>query len=255
MSANRSSAVMQQRRSDGAAEQATSGRCVAPRALNYFPTPPWATRALCEFLIGQGYPLDDLTCWEPACGEMHMARPLSDYFDDVVASDVHRYGDDHELFDFTLVRFERRADRPDFVITNPPFTLAIEFIASASAIATRGFAMLVRSAFLEGAARFRRLWSANPPSFVLQFAERVVMLENRLVRAGEADPYSDDPDHRARSATAYVWLVWLDGEPDTRFRWIPPCRARLERAGDYPDYSGPPSPPQADGLFGQDVAA
>lgn len=238
MSANRSSAVMQQRRA-GAAQR---GRHVAPPQLNYFPTPPWATRALCEFLIREGHALDDLVCWEPACGEGHMTRPLQEYFADVVASDVHRYDTipevgEHELFDFTLSAMGSGPDQPDFVVTNPPFTLACEFIAAASVVAQRGFALLVRSAFLEGADRHRALWSSNPPSFVLQFSERVVMLEGRLIRAGDVDPFSDQPDRRARSATAYVWLVWLEGEDDTRLRWIPPCRARLERSGDYPDYS------------------
>ena len=37
--------------------------------------------------------------------------------------------------------------------------------------------MLVRSAFLEGGERYEQIWSKNPPSFVLQFCERVVMLE------------------------------------------------------------------------------
>jgi hypothetical protein len=253
VSANRSSAVMQQKRPDGAA--AADGRQIAPRALNYFPTPPWATRALCEFLIGQSLPLDDLTCWEPACGEKHMVRPLEEYFRDVIASDVHRYAEDHEIFDFTLASFGSGEEQPDFVITNPPFTLAVEFIAAASVVARAGFAMLVRSAFLEGGDRHRRLWSTNPPSFVLQFSERVVMLENRLVRAGDVDPFSQDADHRARSATSYVWLLWIEGEDDTRFRWLPPCRDRLERPGDYPDYSGAPLPPPAEGLFGEGVPA
>lgn len=225
MSANRSSAVMQQRRS------------VAPGALDYFPTPPWATRALCEFLEQQVANLRSLVCWEPACGEMHMVRPLGEYFFDVIATDVHRYGADHDLFDFTLaamVGVDR--ERPDFVITNPPFQLAEEFIAVSSHIAECGFAMLVRSAFLEGASRYRQTWSTNPPSFVLQFTERVVMLEGRLIRAGEVDPFSEQEDRRARSATSYAWLVWLQGEDDTRLRWIPPCRARLERTSDYPEY-------------------
>lgn len=262
MSANRSSAVMQQRRPDGAAKKATSGRCVAPRALNYFPTPPWATRALCEFLIGHGHPLDDLICWEPACGEMHMARPLGDYFAEVVASDVHRYGDDHELFDFVGLcgasihaNRDARFEQPDFVITNPPFTLAVEFIAAASVVARGGFAMLVRSAFLEGGERHRRLWSTNPPSFVLQFCERVVLLEGRLVRTGAVDPFAVEEGRKATTATSYVWLVWLEGEADTRMRWIAPCRERLERAGDYPDYAASEQPPAPDGLFGQEVAA
>lgn len=259
MSANRSTAVMQRRR-------------VAPDSLDYFPTPPFATRALCEFLadqLGGGMPLADMVCWEPACGEGHMVRPLREYFGDVVPSDVHRYGDDHDLFDFTLTRFERRTeDRPDFVITNPPFRLCADFIAASSAIATRGFAMLVRSAFLEGGERYQRIWSVNPPSFVLQFCERVVMLEGRLVRRGSVDPFAEKEGSTASSATAYCWLVWLrDGgaahpsqpEPrwlaDTRLRFLPPCMARLERPGDYPDYPVESLPPPADGLFGQEVAA
>jgi len=228
MSANRSTAVMQRRR-------------VAPDSLDYFPTPPWATRALCEFLsdqLGGGMPLANLICWEPACGEMHMARPLGQYFGEVIATDVHRYSDDHDLFDFTLAKFERRAEHgaPDFVITNPPFKLAAEFIASASVVARRGFAMLVRSAFLEGRGRYETLFSRNAPSFVLQFVERVAMVEGKL-------------DGDASSATAYCWLVWLEGESDTRLRWIPPCRARLEQPGDYPEYLTEQLPPAADGLF------
>jgi hypothetical protein len=229
MTANRSTAVMQRRR-------------VAPDSLDYFPTPPWATRALCEFLsdqLGGGTPLADLVCWEPACGELHMARPLGEYFGEVIATDVHRYGDDHDLFDFTLAKFERRQEQgaPDFVITNPPFRLAAEFIAAAATVARRGFAMLLRSAILEGRERYETLFSKMPPTFVLQFVERVAMLEGKL-------------DRDASSATAYCWLVWLnDSEPDTHLRWIARCRSRLERHSDYPDYAVEQLPPPADGLF------
>ncbi len=44
MSQNRSSAVMQQ-------------RSEPPDSLDDFPTPPWATRAICEFLKGLGFEL------------------------------------------------------------------------------------------------------------------------------------------------------------------------------------------------------
>jgi hypothetical protein len=245
VSANRSSAVMQQKR----AGDSTRGRFVAPSQLNYFPTPPWATRALGEFLNKPRLPIADWACWEPACGEGHMVRPLAEYFGEVIASDVHRYGDDHLLFDFTLAALLREREDPDFVITNPPFTLAAEFIAVASSIARRGFAMFVRSAFLEGGARYRELWAKNPPSFVLQFSERVVLLEGRLIQAGAVDPFAQEEGRKATTATSYVWLVWLEGEPDTRMRWIPPCRARLEREGDYPDYGLVAT--DGGGLFGE----
>jgi hypothetical protein len=247
-SANRSSAVMQQRRADGTERR--SGRHVAPAALDYFPTQPWATRAICEFLQTLDPALDAATCWEPACGEMHMARPLADYFGSVRASDVHPYGPDQEVCDFTLTPLI--ADEiacVDWVFTNPPFKLALAFIQAATAAARRGFVMVVRSAFTEGADRYRELWSVFPPAYELQFAERVVMLEGRLVQTGQVDPFAEIPGTKASTATSYIALVWLAGQFDTRKRWIGPCRQRLERPGDYPDYAAELPPPPAAGLF------
>jgi hypothetical protein len=82
--------------------------------------------------------------------------------------------------------------------------------------------VLVRSAWTEGMARHRNLFSKRPPSRVLQFVERLPMVKGRV-------------DHKARSATAYVWVVWempAIGNA-TRLEWIAPCRRRLERPGDY----------------------
>jgi hypothetical protein len=231
---NRSTAVMQRRNS-------------APDSLDYFPTPPFATRALLEFLASIGEPLGELSAWEPACGEMHMVRPLREAFADVRASDVQAYGAfapmgggdaaGHELLDFALLgRFEPQVD---WVITNPPFKLAEAFIASGLAVARRGVAMLVRSAFLESEGR-GTLFRETPPDWVLQFQERVVMLKDRLIRRGAIDPFHDVPGAKASTATAYVWLLWLpagNAPRETRLRWIEPCMERLERAGDYPDYA------------------
>jgi hypothetical protein len=249
---NRSSAVMQQRRADGAERRA--GRDVAPAALEYFPTPPWATRALCEFLEdldGGPRSLQRSTCWEPACGEGHMARPLAEYFGHVRASDVHRFGDFHDLADFTLAPMVAgEIACVDWVMSNPPFKLALAFIKAAAASARHGFAMLVRGAFLESEDRHQQLWSVFPPTYVLHFAERVVMLEGRLVQTGTVDPFAEKAGTKASTATAYVWLVWRAGDFDTKARWIGPCRRRLERPGDYPDYALELAPsPAAEGLF------
>lgn len=241
MAANRSTAVMQRRK-------------VAPDSLDYFPTPPFATRALCEFLAERLGSLVELSCWEPACGELHMVRPLREYFGSVRASDVHRYTPDHELIDFALTG----ATEPlvDVVASNPPFKLAQEFIETGLKVGRRAVAMLVRSAFLEGQERHQQLWQPCPPSFVLQFVERVVMLAGRLVRSGAIDPFAEEPGTKASTATSYCWLVWIIGdEAETRLRWIAPSLGRLERLGDYPNYKVDPLPPPADGLFGKGLAA
>lgn len=205
MSQNRSTAVMQRR-----AEPHDS--------LDDFPTPPWATRALCEWIfapISRG----TMAVREPAANRGHMVRPLSEYFAEVEASDVHDYGVGFPVRDYL---FPEPLGDVDWTITNPPFRLAEAFIARALATSRRGVAVIVRSAFLEGVGRHERLFGVTPPSDVLQFAERVVMHKGRLAPEGS-------------TATAYCWLVWrpMDRPDATRFHWIAPCRKRLERAEDY----------------------
>jgi hypothetical protein len=208
--------------------QNTSHAVMAQRAephdsLDYFPTPPWATRALCE-AIEQHARKDLSACvaWEPACGEGHMARPLAEYFGVVRASDVHDYGFGRVL-DF-LFALDRQDVRCDWIITNPPFVAAKDFALTALAHAREGVALLVRSSWLEGVGRHEDLFSPMPPSLILQFSERVPMVKGRLDRA-------------ASSATAYCWVVWLARLRGRRpeYHWIPGgTRARLERAEDYP---------------------
>src|SRR3546814_3104060 len=71
-------------------------RVEAHDSLDYFPTPPWATRALIEHvLIGTGWSKSLLArqiVWEPACGQGHMVIGLEGSFYAIWASDVHDYG-------------------------------------------------------------------------------------------------------------------------------------------------------------------
>lgn len=203
MSQNRSTAVMQR-------------RVEAHDSLDDFPTPPWATRALCEWIEGNTRQLCASVCREPAANRGHMVRPLSDYFAAVEGSDVHDYGAGFPQADYL---FGPLPEMVDWTITNPPFRLAEQFIERALATSREGVAMIVRAAFLEGQGRFERLFSKTPPSHVLQFTERVVMHKGRLAPEGS-------------TATAYAWLVWT-GDSQTRLHWIAPCRKKLERAGDY----------------------
>lgn len=204
MTANRSSAVMQQ-------------RSEPHESLDDFPTPPWATRALCEFLDRHTAPLKMYSCREPAANRGHMVRPLSEYFATVEASDIHDYGAGFPVQDYLF-----GPDQPmvDWTITNPPFRLAEQFITRALCTSRKGVAVIVRTAFLEGVGRHRNLFSVHPPAHVLQFTERVVMHKGKL-----------SPD--GSTATAYCWIVWQSGEHNTRLGWIPPCRKRLERPEDY----------------------
>lgn len=198
-------------------------------SLDYFPTPPWATRAACRHALPLVWPWPDLftgTAWDPACGEGHMALALADHFADVTASDIHPYGFG-TVQDF--LHPDMDAPSADWIISNPPFNLGAEFIATALKLARRGVAMLVRLAFLESEGRFTGLFARRPPQLIAQFVERVPMHKGRWVVNG-------------KSATAYAWLVWRKHVPhDFRlpgFAWIPPCRAALTRPDDWLRFSG-----------------
>lgn len=214
---NRSSAVMQQ-------------RVEAHDSLDDFPTPPWATRALCEFLQDAGFDLSEGSCREPAANRGHMARPLTEFFASVDASDVHDYGVGYPVRDYL---FPEPLTEVDWTITNPPFRLAAHFIERALATSSIGVAVIVRSSFLEGKDRCEQLFTARPPAFVLQLSERCGMFKGRLMRLGTPYRDRDGVERKASTATAYCWIVWIHDEDDTRLRWIAPCRERLERISDY----------------------
>lgn len=205
---NRSTAVMQ-RRSE------------PHDSLDDFPTPPWATRALFDYLQNGRFwaRTHTSTCREPAANRGHMVRPLREYFAQVEASDVHDYGAGFPVQDYL---FGPDPEPVDWTVTNPPFRLAEQFITRALRTSRDAVAVFVRSAFLEGIGRHERLFRPHRPTLVLQFTERVVLHRGRLAPKGS-------------TATAYCWIVWTTRKPldDTLLRWLPPCRARLERPEDY----------------------
>jgi hypothetical protein len=100
-----------------------------------FPTPPWATRALLEHVLEDTRAVAAMSCLEPACGAGHMAKVLKEYFGQVHCSDAYRYGYGHER-DFLIYPYEAHA--VNWVITNPPFRLAEEFVLRALHVARYG---------------------------------------------------------------------------------------------------------------------
>ncbi|HWJ75855.1 MAG TPA: SAM-dependent methyltransferase [Kaistia sp.] len=183
-----------------------------------FPTPPWATRALIEHIL-QRDQVAGLSCLEPAAGRGDMARPLSEYFHRVDAYDAFSYGY-APVRDFLSYPYEAKSH--DWVITNPPFRLAEEFILRARTIARVGVAILARTVFLESIGRYEAIFKFNPPSIFAQFTERVPMVKGRL-------------DMKATTATGYAWFIWEIGRASDapQLKWVPPCRRQLERRSDY----------------------
>lgn len=213
---------------------AVMARRVEPAdSLDFFPTPPWATRALPAHVLPKAWPWPDLfkgTARDPACGQGHMALALDETFARVEAADIHPYGYG-AVQDF--LHPDHGFDGVDWIITNPPFNRGEEFVLKALRLARRGVAMLVRTQFLEGAGRFRALFARarTRPQLVAQFSERVPMHRGRWVVDGS-------------TATAYCWLVWLKHRPhdwpaDPPTIWIPPgCRTALAKHDDWLRFGG-----------------
>jgi len=88
-------------------------------------------------------------------------------------------------------------------------------------VARKGVAILARTVFLESVGRYEGIFRERPPSKFAQFSERVPMVRGRV-------------DEKASTATGYAWFVWdKDATKSSRLMWVPPCRRKLERSGDY----------------------
>lgn len=210
-----------------------------PDSLDYFPTPPWATRALCDLILPRFADLAASTVWEPACGEGHMAEALAEYFAAVIATDVHDYG-----YGGTADFLGDDRCAADWIITNPPFNDRAEsFVLRALDLARVGVAMFLRLQWLESVGRYERIFAPHPPALIAPFAERVPLHRGRFAPDGA-------------TATAYLWIVWRQGhQGPTEFCWIPPGqRARLTRPDDAVRFTAHPvmrrPRPAADGEAG-----
>lgn len=214
------------------ARSVMSSRHEPDDSLDFFPTPPWATRALIErVFLHLGINPGGSSAWDPACGEGHMAAPLAEYFREVHSTDVHDYGWGFPPLDFLDLppdTHEAAADY-DWIITNPPFGDKTEaFVLRALDLAKIGVAMFVRLQWLETIGRYERLFRDRPPTLIAFFCERVNLCKGRWEPGGS-------------TATAYIWLVWAKGKPPRAPFWIAPgCRENLSRMDDVARFTAHP---------------
>lgn len=173
-----------------------------------FPTPPWATRALVEHVIGVD--LEGRTVWEPAAGRNIMADVLLEYAGSVYDTDKFDYGPQYRpIGPVDYLEATHPMEDCDFVITNPPFFLAKEFVLKALSETRLGVAVLLRTNWVEGTGRYDDLFKEDPPTQIAFFSERVPMVRGRW-------------DPKASTATSYSWFVWQHGRGPRPPMWIPP---------------------------------
>lgn len=169
--------------------------------MDFYATDPKAIDALLE--------VEDFSklILEPACWMGHLSQRLVEKWHAVLSSDIvdRWYG--------LIADFFSRDEWEWDIITNPPYSLAQEFVEHALKITKpwAKVAMFLKIQFLEGKRR-KELFKKNPPKVVYVFSERIMCAKNWdfewFKRLGG-------------SAVAYAWYVWENGwQWEPVIRWI-----------------------------------
>jgi len=182
----------------GAAKKGDKGR---PES-DFYETPVVATESL---LLHEKF---GHTIWEPACGRGAISKILVGRGYDVNSTDKYDHGYGQTGIDFISIRECKLCD----LVTNPPFSLADDFMIRAIDLLQRGyvnkFAFLLRLNFLEGQKR-AKIFKEFPPVRVLVFSKRLPMMHR--------------PNYEGKKATstvAYAWFVWELGATTCEVKWI-----------------------------------
>lgn len=159
-------------------------------------TPKEATQAL---IIAEGRFLPP-AIWEPACGEGHVSKVLEAAGRSVASSDIRHTG-----YGLGGVDFLTCTRRVKAIGSNPPFSIAVEFIEQAAKLADY-WAFLLKANYWNVQGRYE-LYNRLPPA-------RIYPLTWRLDFTGQNNPPMD--------CTWYVWDRARWGE--RQFQPLPkPC--------------------------------
>lgn len=166
---------------------------------DYYATDPSVIDALVN-----NFPLP-MRIWECACGEGHLSKRLAELGHIVYSSDKIDRG-------FGEARDFLTSPMPEgyqAIVTNPPFRYVTEFIEHALDILPIGgvLALFLKTTYLEGQERYKRIYSKRPPKLLLQFVKRQRVGKNGVfVGTG---------------AQAYAWYIWRKGQNlETKIRWV-----------------------------------
>lgn len=177
------------------ASRITGGNTAYKRAASdFYPTPPEVTLALLNWLgLRKGARI-----WEPACGEGHMVRVMEAKGYSVRATDIQTGTD--------FLAEMLPVDDIDCIITNPPFSLADNFIERC-ALYNRPFALLLKSQYWHAKKRLH-LFQKYQPDYILPLTWRPDFL---FGERGGGSPLMD-----------VMWCVWFrNSELNTETRYYP----------------------------------
>ncbi len=175
---------------------------------DYYATPYQATEMLLDEVKFSGNFL------EPCVGGGHIVDVIKRYYPDecVYGVDLVDRGYPNTLVaDF--LKHDFLGQKFDNVVTNPPFSLAQEFLEKSMEVVNDGgkIAMFLKIQFLEGAKR-REMFKKYPPKYIYVFVKRQAPWNNGSPVDEKGKPWS--------STMCFAWFVWekgFTGEPIVRW--------------------------------------
>lgn len=164
---------------------------------DYYATPNIATELLCDL---ETFSHDIL---EPACGEGAISKILTERDYNVESMDLIDRGYGTGGVDFLKYNKEIAKD----IISNPPYSLAAEFVEHAMDLITDGHkvAFFLKLTFLEGEKR-RTLFKKYPPKKIYVSVSRIDCAKN-----GEFKLDKDGNQKHSGGAVCYAWFIFEKG--------------------------------------------
>lgn len=178
--------------------------------LDYYATNPEAVKML---LNTHRFELHDVL--EPCVGAGHIANVIKEKkpYAQITALDIVDRGYPNTIVANFLDWNTNK--KYDTIITNPPYSLANEFIYKCmSLLKVDGqLAMFLKIQFLEGIKR-EKLFEDFPPKYVYVFKKRMRVFNNGI----EVDPNTGKP---WATTLCNAWFVWKNGNRNEPvIRWI-----------------------------------
>lgn len=200
------------------------------KPADLYPTPVDGTESIIEVLKAMkrpdGKPVKRI--WEPACGDGRLARVLEWHGFEVVSTDLREYpGYGIGGLDFLCDNPEEKwgwdIGEIDAIVTNPPFSLAEEFIRRALSI-TPNVVMLLKQTYWNVGGRSKGLWEDHTPDMELKLTWRLAFLATERGNS----PLMD-----------CMWVIWNGANDNVKWPGSDRhCIAEPIQRKKYPGYSG-----------------